>query len=527
MNAPVRFARERPLLAAVVLAALFLGALSFVAVTTFIGDDHLFLAFARYAPHPLVAFVRDQHGGEVYRPLPMAVWWILGQGAGANKLPFAILSFALHLVVSLEVGALLLALRRDGASPGASPEPGSARAAVMASTLFFVAPVTQEAAFWYAASTDLFATAFGVGAIIALLRARPWLGAALFAAACWSKETALVVPLLALVALLAQQPRLTFRAMMRRIAPLLAPALMFLAARTAVLRGLGRFGDQEATLVGKLLQLASGLAHLVTGAVITSTPVALVCAGVAWGLLLVGAVRSRSWSPASSPAPSQTRRLMVLLPLLWVATALLPLLAAPWVVGARYFYLPAIGVAWFAAEVLAHTRVPVRVAVVASLAGLAVAQISARRVDVTDYQARLAAARRAVADGVAHGADTFHLAAGIKDLDLAIKEDRRFAAHESTLLVLGDVPASFVAVPEGRATALDFLRAHPPLPPSGAYHFGDRRIVGLARRGEDPTLDEVTAQFPTIRFVRLRLGPGGRVVFRDVTEALRDAAASE
>ena len=92
--------------------------------------------------------------------------------------------------------------------------------------------------------------------------------------------------------------------------------------------------------------------------------------------------------------------------------------------GARYFYLPAIGVAWFAAGVLAHTRVPVRIAVAASRGrpdrrpGL---HAASRR---HHYQARLAAARRAVADGVAHGADTFHVAAGIKDLDLAVKEDR-------------------------------------------------------------------------------------------------------
>ena len=49
----------------------------FLAATTFFGDDHLFLTYARHAPHPFAALVADQHGGEYYRPLPMALWWLL------------------------------------------------------------------------------------------------------------------------------------------------------------------------------------------------------------------------------------------------------------------------------------------------------------------------------------------------------------------------------------------------------------------------------------------------------------------
>ncbi|HVR63075.1 MAG TPA: hypothetical protein VMU50_14330, partial [Polyangia bacterium] len=52
---------------------------SFFAATTFIGDDHLFLTFARLVGNPLVAFVSDQHGGEYYRPVPMALWWLLAR----------------------------------------------------------------------------------------------------------------------------------------------------------------------------------------------------------------------------------------------------------------------------------------------------------------------------------------------------------------------------------------------------------------------------------------------------------------
>ena len=87
--------------------------------------------------------------------------------------------------------------------------------------------------------------------------------------------------------------------------------------------------------------------------------------------------------------------------------------------------------------------------------------------------------------------------------------------------MLGDVPASFVAIPDALAGAAAFLVAAPPLPPSGAYQFGTRRVVGLARRGDEPTLDELVARFPDVRFIRLRPTPGGRVVARDVTEEIR------
>jgi hypothetical protein len=508
---------------AVVVAAVLLAvaaAVPFFVCTTFIGDDHLFLAFARHAPNPLVAFVRDQHGGEYYRPLPMLLWWALARMGAPSSVPFAAWALALHLAVAAQVGWLVA---RVGG--------GDRRAGFLAAALFLVSPFNREAAYWYAASTDLMAAAAGLGAVHALLgsRRRPVLASSLFAAACLCKESAVVVPLLAALALRAGGRAPSARAALRGAAVMLPVLPLYVVARTVVLGGVGGSGDPRASVAGKLLQIASGWIHALTASDVLAEPIAwalgvgglLALALAAW----VGSRRrqvsvSGSSAEAHQPPPSWA-------PWCWLALASLPLVAAPWVVGARYFYLGSVGIAWLAGGVLARLPLPVPVGVLAFLVGLGVAQDRSRHADVTLYRAGVAAARRAVAAGLRDGHATFHIASGIKDLDLAVKEDAELAARSDRLLVLGDVPASFVLVPERRIAELDFLLARPPLPPSGAYRFGDMRAVGLARRGDDPTIDEVLGRFPDIRFIRLRAGPGGRVIPRDVTEALRRPAGEE
>lgn len=479
-----------------VTAAIGLLAAALLSSTTFIGDDHLFLAFARLAPNPLVAFVRDQHGGEFYRPLPMLVWWLLGRAAPGATWPFAALATALHAASAALLAALLLALGRSRAT------------AMLAAALFFVAPQNLDAASWYAASTDLFATAFTLGALVALARGAPApLSLGLAIAAYFSKESALVLPALAYVVLGARpaSPPRARRAL--AVAPYAVAAALVLAARTAVLHGWGGSGDERAPIAGKLLQLASGLVHAGTGADVV--PEAL-----AWGLglaalALVGfaAVRVRDARPA----------------LAFVALALVPLFGPGWIVGARYFYLPAAGLAWAAAEALAAQPAAARVMILVALVSLSGLQWAVRRAEVGAYEARLRAARRAVTAGVREGARVFHIDGGLKDLDLAVKEDPALASVADELLVLGDVPASFVVMPPALASRAAFLVASPPLPPSGAYRFGSSRVVGLARRGDDPTLDDVIARFPEIRFIRLRPTPGGHVIGRDVTNDVKSA----
>ncbi len=190
-----------------------------------------------------------------------------------------------------------------------------------------------------------------------------------------------------------------------------------------------------------------------------------------------------------------------------------------WAVGARYDYWPSVGLCWAFAEALEEVGTPGRATLAAALLLIGVAQAAARRQDVVSYDRRLAAARRAVRSGVAAGHRVFHVDGGIKDLDLAVKADPSPEAAE--ILVLGDVPASFAIVPPGLAAAARPLLAAPPIPPSGAYRFGDVAVVGLARRGDEPDLSEALAWFPDLRLIRLMRAPGGQVVGRDVTARVR------
>jgi hypothetical protein len=466
-------------------------AVPFFTATTFIGDDHVFLAFARHAPNPLVAFVSDQHGGEYYRPWPMLVWWLLGR-AGGGSAPFAALALALHLTAAGLVAALV---RACGRPPSV---------AVVAAALMLLAPQNLEAAYWYAASTDLFATVFVLASLLALVRGRPIWSTVAAVAAYLSKESALVLPVLALVVLYPRRGRAALRA----VAPLLLLAALVVAARISVLGGWGGAGEAAPSPLGRALQLTSGLAHLFTGPL--PEPIGF-AAGTAAIVLTILAVARRRGEPGRFT------------PFLLTAAALAPLGAAGWVIGARYFYLPAVGLAWGTAEALSTTAPAARAMIVGVVTLLGIGQTMLRRPDIVSYDRRVAAARRAVASGARDGHRVFHIDGGIKDLDLAVKEDPSLvrAGLADHVLVLNDVPASFAIVPADLHPRASALLATPPLPPSGGYRFGGVRVVGLARRGDEPTLDEALAMFPDLRFVRLRPTPGGAVIARDVTDAIK------
>jgi hypothetical protein len=498
----------------VLAAALLLGlvAWDFVAATTFVGDDYLFLAFARLEPNPLLAFVRDMHGGEYYRPVPMLLWWLLDRVGQGSEWPFALAGFLLHAGSA----ALVVALGRGVGF--------ALRVGLAAGALFLVAPAEREAALWFSASTDLLATLAILAAVVCLLRGSRGCRAAsvaLAGLAYFSKETALVLPVLGMAAKWAVSVDSTrrpaaaentggrgkfsefLRACVAPVVPHMALAGGYLIVRFAVLRGLGGTNDPVAPWWGRGLQVAGGLVHAVTAYAPLPEALAWLVGGsslLAAGVFVVR-TRRRAWFPV-----------------LWTLLALLPLPAAGWVVGARYFYLPAVGLMLMLALAADTRGTAVLIAAVSLLAAIGMGSTVTRTGEVRHYRAVLAAARDAVATGAQSGHTIFLVRNAVKDLDLAIKLTSPARHLPQPLLVIPDVPASFVWMPDALARRARFLLARPPLPPAGAYRFGGQNIMGLARREEAPDLDEVLARLPELRFIELVADGRDRVTGRDRTE---------
>jgi hypothetical protein len=497
--------------AVVIAAALLLGlvAWDFVAATTFVGDDYLFLAFARLEPNPLLAFVRDMHGGEYYRPVPMLLWWLLGRVGQGAEWPFALAAFLLHAGSA----ALVVALGRGVGF--------TLRVSLTAGALFLVAPAEREAALWFAASTDLLATLAILAALVCLLRdSRGWRVAsvALAAMAYFSKETALVLPLLGAAARFAASTRQPpaaentegrgegtefLRACVVPVLPHVVVAAGYLLVRFAVLGGLGGTNDPVAPWWGAGLQVAGGLVHAVTAYAPLPDAVAWIVGGI--GLVVAGVFAARSRAP-------------LWFPVVWTLLALLPLPAAGWVVGARYFYLPAVGLVFMLA-LAADTRGAVGAIVAISLLAVIGLGSTANRMDeVRRYRAVVDAARVAVTKGAQAGHTIFLVRNGVKDLDLAVKLTSPAGSLRQSLLVIPDVPASFVWMPDGLASRAGFLLARPPLPPAGEYRFAGQHIMGLARREEAPDLDDVLARLPELRIIELVVDRHGKVTAADRTD---------
>jgi hypothetical protein len=488
----------------------------FVVATTFLGDDHLFRTFARLEPNPWRAFVHDKHGGEYYRPLPMLLWWVLERIGRGSAYPFALMAFALHCACA----ALLVIIAERLAALTGKPTARSI-SVLLPGVLFLLAPAAREAALWFAASTDLLATAAMLAALACWLS--PWprplalASSLLFAIlGLLSKETALALPLMigssgCLIRCRdGRAGSAHARALLVDTLPFLIVAALYLIVRSVVLGGMGGSNDARAPLWAVALQILSGLLHALSA----YDPLPDWAAWAMGGLLLVFIVvvlrRSRlAEGPlepprASSVGPSPPELTRVLA--IWTLAALAPLSAAGWVVGARYFYGATAPLMLLLALALRQANaVWLTVAILAAQLGFGALAANRRAADITVYRQAVRAAVAAVNQGVARGGRVFLVRSGVKDLDLAIKLDRAASPAVLDTVVIPDVPASFVRLPPAEEGRLGFLLALPPLPPSGAYRFGSARIVGLARREEAPALDDVLARLPDLRVIRLRL----------------------
>jgi hypothetical protein len=452
----------------------------FALATTFLGDDYIFRAFARLEPNPLVAFVADKHGGEYYRPIPMLLWWGLERLGEGSVWPFALSAFLLH---SACAGLLVMCGRELGASQ---------RASALAGALFFAAPAQRDAALWFSASTDLVAAVAMLGSLggwLAKGRTARAASLALAGVALFSKETALVLPLLIGAACWYRQPTRDWRRIWRATVPYCAVALLYLGARTWVLHGMGGSGDARAPWWAVGVQILSGGVHAVSA----YSPLP------EWSAWLLGG------AGLAAGGVALRRSRLGRLAALWALLAVLPLPAAGWVVGARYFYFCGAGLMLLLALALEMARPWIGLAVLAMLVGLGTVAASKRMADIRLYRQVVAAARDAVADGVARGHRLFLVRGAVKDLDLAIKLGPSASPALQDTVAIPDIPASFIWLPHRGEDRIRFLLAEPPLPPSGSYRFAGERIVGLARREEAPDLDEVLAKLPDLRIIQLKL----------------------
>ena len=486
---------KRPLWGCAAFALLVVVGWDFVAATTFLGDDYIFRAFARLEVNPLVAFVVDKHGGEYYRPIPMVLWWVLERIGGGAIWPFATGAFVLHCTCGLLLGMLV---HRLG---------GARRTAVLAGVLFFVAPAQREAALWFSASTDLLAAASMLGAMVLWLSSRKVdraFSLLLAAVAFFSKETALVLPLLVGAVRWyrlgpADRPE-RGRKIATAVVPFCGVAALYLGSRFAVLHGVGGNNDPRAPFWAVALQILGGVVHAVSA----YSPLP------EWAAWVFGLV-----ALAAAGVILRSSRLAGLA-VLWSVLAVLPLPAAGWVVGARYFYFSAAGLMLLLALALERARLWAPVLVTVALLGLGSVASHRRSSEIRLYREAVAAAGRAVADGVAKGVRLFLVRGSVKDLDLAIKLDPTAPLAVRDSVIIPDVPASFIWLPLGQEDRLRFLLAEPPLPPSGAYQFAGESMVGLARREEAPDLDEVLSRLPDLRIIRLKLD-GHPVSWEDAT----------
>ena len=257
---------------------------------------------------------------------------------------------------------------------------------------------------------------FVLAALTAAVRGRVALAAISALGAYLSKESAFALPLLSLLVLHGHP----WRRRLAVVAPQLVLLAVVLAARTAVLHGWGGAADARAAAAAKLLlQLPAGLALVFTGGGVLPLPLALGLGTAIVALTVFSAARARGGARDAGAR---------WLPFAFCAIAVAPLLAAGWVVGSRYFYLPAVGLAWAVAEALAGAGVAARatIAVRVAFAGRAAGGAAPRRGDfvrTAGWRRRAVWSRRASPPGIACSTSM----SGVKDLDLAVKEDRALA----------------------------------------------------------------------------------------------------
>jgi hypothetical protein len=362
--------RRQPLLLAllvVVAAVAFLPAVT----SSFVADDFILLrTLDRYGGIGW-AFTHNDVGagsgaGHFYRPL-WVLWHEAIDRASGAAWAFHAGNLALYVAVTLEVWALGRRLL-------------GSRSAWVAAFAFAVYPRHGESVAWISGSTDLVAAAIGLPAVLCALASwRPGVravaAASFAAAAALAKESAFVLPLLAVVAVWAAGgPRRRWAA---PVAMAVAQAVV-LVVRLTVVGGLGGYADYPWTP----LRFAIGLGSYMLAALsppqleLLRDP-ALLIVPLAALLFVVFAVR------ALRRRGERERLRLAVAGAAWFAIALLPALNLAVDLntanGERLLFLPSVGLALaFGALVPVRSRATLVSLASAGAAALALSLLSAQ-----------------------------------------------------------------------------------------------------------------------------------------------------
>jgi len=302
----------------------------------FVSDDFVLLRAADAVESPVWPFGHNDLGedpgaGHFYRPL-----WVLWNAGllelfGEEPAAFHTANLLLFALIAVEV----LLLARALLAPAG---------ALVAGAAFALYPRHGESVAWVSGSTDLLAVAVGLGALLCLLA--PWpdrrrlaAAAILTAAAALAKEAAFLLPLLGGLLLAARGER-SRSGLLAGPAAMAVALIAVFAARTAVLGGLGGYGDDPvgagrvagAAVSYGLAALSPSQLELLRFPVLLVVPLALAGA-LAWGV----------WRARGG------RRTVALAGLAWFALALVPVLGLPLDLnnanGERLMLLPSVGLA--------------------------------------------------------------------------------------------------------------------------------------------------------------------------------------
>ena len=232
-------------------AALALGVLAFAAYLPairleFAADDFLILDNLQKLEglrHAAAYFEVNFYA--YYRPLVFLSYALDWSLWGIDAAGFHLTNVLLHAVNAMLVYALARRLT-------------DATAASVAALVFVLHPVNQEAVFWVSGRFDLLATAWILGSLVLLWSPRPWpywIGAACFALALLSKESAATVVILAAAhgVLIEGRDR---RWAVARLVPLFVISAGYVVARSAA--GVAAVGGPQR--IGKVLMLLAAVA---------------------------------------------------------------------------------------------------------------------------------------------------------------------------------------------------------------------------------------------------------------------------